>query len=57
MDSKATLLLGVHAVVGAAFIGFGLFGLLQGAAPTAAGLRILLGVLVVGLGYSVARIV
>jgi hypothetical protein len=57
MDSRSKLVLGAHVVIGALFAGLGVLGLLQGAEPAGAGLRVLLGVLVVGLGFAVARLV
>jgi hypothetical protein len=56
MDTKNSLVLGVHAIIGAGFMGLAALGLANGVEPAAAGLRFMIGVLVVALGYTVARI-
>lgn len=57
MNTRAKLVLGVHVVVGGLFAGLGVLGLVNGAAPAGAGLRFLMGALVVGLGFAIARMV
>lgn len=57
MDTRAWVVVGIHAVIGVAFMAFGVLGLTSGAEPAAAGLRFVLGVLVFGLGFAVARLV
>jgi hypothetical protein len=56
MDRRALVVTGVHVVVGLAFVGLAIQGLRAGVEPAAAGLRFVLGVLVIGLGFAVARI-
>jgi hypothetical protein len=54
--NTSRVLLGIHVVIAAAFLLFAVQGVVAGADPVAIGLRVLLAVLVVGLGVSVTRL-
>lgn len=55
MVSRSALLLGGHLVVGGALVGLGLVGLVTGGSLAAVGIRLLVGVLVLALGVTIAR--
>jgi len=57
VDVRVAVVLAVHGAVAAFFFGIGVLGALDGDPLPAAGLRIVMGVLVAGLGVVVARIV
>lgn len=54
--NTSRVLLGIHVVIAAAFLLFAVQGVIADTDPVAIGLRVLLAVLVVGLGVSVSRL-